>query len=234
MTGKVIMDRKREFLEEQVGGYIVGEKSHIIAELVSCVFVPGSCHYSGTNTLGVTQRRIIDFLATAPSGFCDIKAMGFSRGRRGDPNTIAMMQQWPKTSHALEHSAPAWTAVSEITTAVYSTDNPTAAQTRGVQRAVRRLETLGLVDCMMWCDMSEKAQGRSYTTRLGFTAWQPTPALYARLTGWSCKHVKARHHRMKREYLVDMREDERYRQERQALAGLDPAEALMQLVGHLG
>ena len=230
----VAADVKLEWLRERISS--VNERDRCGAELVRCVFVPGMCHYPGTNNLGRVQRRIVAYLGTAPFGFYAIDTpLGYYDGEKkisaiDDPRVAALRRDYPNAAHALEHGPPIWASVLDITTTVYGTADPTPAQTRATQRAVRQLEQRGLAECRMGCARTEQADSRSYTTRLGYTAWQPTPALYARLPRWSCRHVKARQHRLKRTYLVARREEEVRRAE---LAGLTPAEAIGRLMAQI-
>lgn len=130
-------------------------------------------HDFNTNRLklGKTQRAILAHLATAPAG------LG-SRGYlyRGGPLT------W--------HSEPYGIRVPDISTAVYSTQEPTTSQLRVVQRNVRRLEQLGLVDCWHAC---AGYVDRPYRCVNGedYVMPQAVAALYVALR-WKCGHLDER------------------------------------------
>ena len=129
------------------------------------------CH-SRTNTsgLGKIQKAIVDYLATGPGGF------GGSIG-------------WPWPGGTEQHGEPGGVPVTSICKAVYGDylADPTPAQIRAVQRAVRRLEHLGHVDC--WHGWHRNME-RRITTLVGeeVVTTRPVSALYVALR-WDCEHV---------------------------------------------
>lgn len=136
-------------------------------------FVLDCCCQPKTNGLGLgrTQRAVLAYLATAPYGF-------------GDP----VFGHGPRDFS--QHGVPLGTPVRAIARHVYSTDEPSAAQVRVVQRAVRRLEVLGLA----WSYHAWSGRSRPYTTRNGWMAEQPVSQLYTALH-WECRHLSARDRR---------------------------------------
>jgi hypothetical protein len=136
--------------------------------------------------LGKVERGIVAYLASTP-------------GRGGDPykggDQFPGFDAWwvrtPEGGFArtedgemvYRHGWPLGVTVRQIAEVVYGVAEPTAAQTRAVQRAVRHLEALGLAD--VWHGSTGT---RAYTTKYGLTAHQPVPVLYVSLT-WRCPHL---------------------------------------------
>lgn len=142
-----------------------------------------------TNGLGKTQRAIIEYLATAPAGF---KCRGCGHPECAHP------QSYHDAANAytydggqdelLWHGPPHFVRLDCITRAVYATEQPTAAQTRIVQRNVRRLEQLGLAECKHG---TARYIERPYTTWSGKPAVmdQAVHALFVALV-WDCEHLR--------------------------------------------
>lgn len=123
--------------------------------------------YPKTYGLGKVQRRVVDYLATAPGRFA---------GMSWDPDTQRFT--W--------HGRPNGVTVHQVAIAVYGTDEPTASQVRVIQRGVRRLESLGLVDC--WHGWTGVMREGAYVTSNGFSADMPVSALFVALR-WECEHM---------------------------------------------
>lgn len=140
--------------------------SVITLKLRGSVYVLDSCHTPKTYGLGRVQRDILDYLATAPAGF-------------GGPLVRAANGDLTK------HGPPYGVLIADIAESVYS-GKPTVPQTRAVQRAVRRLEQLGHVDC--WHGWTGRLE-RRYTTALGFDGNVPVSALYI-AARWECEHLE--------------------------------------------
>ena len=132
------------------------------------------CH-SKTNTsgLGRVQRSIVEYLATGPGGF---------GGYRWDP------ARWQFETHGHPYGVPI-TAICRSVYGDYLAD-PTPAQIRAVQRAVRRLEQLRYVDC--WHGWHHDVERRC-TNFHGeeFVTTRPVSALYVALR-WDCEHLDRR------------------------------------------
>jgi hypothetical protein len=127
------------------------------------------CHCQPrTNNLGLVQRGIVTALARSPRRFS---------------GSVVHSQ----AGELLEHGPPAGVTVRALACEAYATTDPSAAQTRAVQRAVRRLASLGLVEC--WHAQAGTRE-RAYTTRLGHHADQPVSALFVALV-WRCEHRPA-------------------------------------------
>lgn len=127
---------------------------------------------SKTNTsgLGSVQRAVVDYLATGPGGFA---------------GTVG----WPWPGGCVEHGEPLGVPVAAICRAAYGDylAEPTAPQVRAVQRAVRRLEQLGQVDC--WHDWQRMVERRyrdwNGTERVTI---RPVSCLWVALR-WDCEHL---------------------------------------------
>jgi hypothetical protein len=155
-----------------------------------------------TNTtarLGRIERGILAHLATGPAGFdgCIVWS--------------------PGDKELLEHGEPYGVTIREITDAVYQlSEPPSQAQTRAVQRAIARLDVLGLID--RWYSV-RRFRDKPRTTTLGFEAPMPETALFVAYANWRCKHIERRD-----------RENEEHRALTEALtaaaAKLDPVAAL--------
>jgi hypothetical protein len=158
--------------------------------------------------LGKVQRAVIEYLSTAPAGF-DYPWEDPSR--------------WQFVQHGRPYGVP----IVSICRAVYGDylTDPTPAQIRAVQRAVRRLEQLGHVDC--WHGWHHDVE-RRYTNYHGdkCLTTRPVSALYAALR-WDCEHLD-RHHAEQKE-----REDEKTRRDAEfkALLSDNPLAALQSVFG---
>lgn len=143
-------------------------------------------HHANTNglKLGKIQRAILDHLATAPGGF----PYDFGHRPEYDRAATAYRQahNWAHEADLLWHVQPYGIRVPAVATAVYGSDEPTASQIRIVQRNVRRLEELGLVDCWHGC---AGYVDRPYRCINGedYVMPQAVAALYAALR-WDCEH----------------------------------------------
>jgi hypothetical protein len=143
-------------------------------------------HHANTNglKLGKTQRAILSHLATAPGGFSSYTA-------RGEVYRTAGHQYRAARNYCLEadllwHGLPHGIRMPDIATAVYDTEEPTTSQIRVVQRNVRRLQELELVDCWHAC---AGYVDRPYRCINGedYVMPQAVAALYAALR-WDCEH----------------------------------------------
>lgn len=123
------------------------------------------CH-ARTYRLGRVQRAVGSYLATAPAGFGSY--------------------WWTSSGELGGHGAPVGVSIRQMVQHVYSTGSPTEPQIRAVQRAVRRLELLGLVDC--WHAWTGRLEQR-YTTARGFAGDIPVSALFV-AARWHCDHER--------------------------------------------
>lgn len=146
-------------------------------------------HHPDTNglKLGKTQRAILDHLATGPGGFADYMDRGESHRHVGHQYRAA--HNYEAAADLLWHGEPKGVRVPAIASAVYGSEDPTASQIRVVQRNVRRLEDVGLVDCWHAC---AGYVDRPYRCINGedYVMPQAVAALYAALR-WECEHLVA-------------------------------------------
>lgn len=176
-------------------------------------FVLECDHYTNTNGLGATQRAIIDHLATAPAGF---DGPGYPYGHQYHSVSIHYREQhgWTPEADLLWHGDPYGIRVPAIATAVYATEQPTPSQIRIVQRAARRLQQLGLVDCWHGCAGYVDRPYRCVNGK-DYVMPQAVAALFVALR-WDCAHKTEQ-----------ARLAEEYRQARDAhWNGVDPVSAL--------
>ncbi len=189
----------KQFVEHR--GWQRDSKSLYVLELY--------CH-SKTNIsgLGSVQRAIVEYLATGPGGFY---------GQVG----------WPWPGGCDTHGPPNGVPVTSICRSVYGDylADPTPAQIRAVQRAVRRLEQLGYVDC--WHGWHRNVERRC-TNLHGeeFVTTRPVSELYVALR-WDCEHLDRRRARQ------DERRREKARRdaELEALLAGNPIAALHSVFG---
>jgi len=144
-------------------------------------------HHANTNglKLGKTQRAILAHLETAPGSFSDYMNRGENYRQPGHQYRAA--QGYSLEADLLWHGNPKGIRVPAIATAVYDSDDPTASQIRVVQRNVRRLQELGLVDCWHGC---VGYVDRPYRCVNGedYVMPQAVAALYVALR-WECEHL---------------------------------------------
>ena len=118
--------------------------------------------------LGRVQREVLAFLGTHPGGFGSTS---------WSPDEL---------TKCADHSCtPNLVSLRSVEKHVYATETPTPAQVRAVQRAVRRLEAVGLVVCQHGWLADQK---RTYRTRLGFDGYLPVSGLFVGLVDWECEH----------------------------------------------
>jgi len=174
------------------------------------LFVLDVCHTPKTYGLGRVQRDILTYLATAPGGF------------------VGGISCNPETRKITGHDEPYGVTVDIIARKVYATDSPTAPQIRAIQRAVRRLEELGHVDCWHGCTRIE----RRYTTALGFDGLVPVSALFV-AARWECVHLDERR-REAEEYAERQRcKDGEHKARLDAMFAKDPVGTLASLLNEL-
>lgn len=172
--------RKLEQLERKLKPLAL-QQAHLIAELEESgsrltettrghPYVP-KCEYNPeTNGLGRVQRRIVSYLGTAPAGFG-----GYSTDL--------------ETGEFGWHTEPVAVTLGSITAAVYEAKESSPAQIRAVQRAIKRLEELGLV-----VSFHAAITYREYDTPLGFHGTQAVPGRWVALK-WDCEHLRALYER---------------------------------------
>lgn len=135
--------------------------------MIAKTFVPVCDSPPETNTTGMgrVEKRIVRYLSTAPAGFAG--AVGSSEGE------------------TLEHGEPCGVTLDAVARVVYETEAPTAAQTRAVQRATRRLADVGVV--ARWHGAT-RFRDETRVTSLGFLAAMPVPVVFVALATWGCGH----------------------------------------------
>lgn len=182
-------------------------------------YVSECTHTPNTNglRLGKTQRAILNHLATAPGGF------PYDFGHRPEYERAAEKYReasnWATEADLLWHVQPRGIRVPAIATTVYDSEEPTASQIRVVQRNVRRLQELGLVDCWHAC---AGYVDRPYRCVNGedYVMPQAVAALYVALR-WECEHF-AEQDRLAAEWEAaeKARLDEMFKDPVAALSGL--------------
>lgn len=167
--------------------------------------------------LGKTQRAVLNHLATAPGGF-----PGHSGHRPEYKRAAAKYREahgWALEADLLWHPQPYGIRIPAIAATVYAVEEPTASQIRVVQRNVRRLEELGLVDCWHAC---AGYVDRPYRCINGedYVMPQAVAALYVALR-WNCEHF-AEQDRLAAEWEAaeKARLDEMFKDPAAALQGL--------------
>jgi hypothetical protein len=161
--------------------------SVIIAELVrdgkeyvlACDYTPK------TNGLGKTQRAIVAFLATCPAGF-DNTVTNMTDTERQALHWHGRKSDYGDDYELAWHGRPYGVKVPTIATAAYGSETPSPAQIRVVQRNVRRLQRLDLVDC--WHGLAGFVD-RPYVMGNKTDAVMPqaVSALWVALR-WDCEH----------------------------------------------
>ena len=132
------------------------------------LYVPECQYHPDTNGLGRVQASILTYLGTAPAGF-------------------GGMTVWESVGGPIkEHGQPCGSTVRELATAVYDAEEPTPAQVRATQRAVRALEARGLVD--VWCGA---LRYEPYADGAAYRGDRSVPGLWVALR-WSCEHLTER------------------------------------------
>jgi hypothetical protein len=115
---------------------------------------------------GLVQRAILRHLASAPAGFSG-------------------SHSWESDGTLVLHGPPYGITVRALAAAVYGVQEPELNSLRTVQRNVRRLEQLELVDC--WHG-EVRIRERAYVTTRGTPAPIPVSGLYVALR-WQCAHL---------------------------------------------
>jgi hypothetical protein len=150
-------------------------------------FVSECAHHANTNGLGKIQRAIMTYLGTAPGGFHQYN--GYNQPHCSVGTRYRAARDYHPSAELLWHGPPYGVRIPAIATAVYGTADPTAAQIRVVQRAVRRLEQLGLTTCWHACT---GYVDRPYRCINGndYVMPQAVSGLYVALP-WKCEHIAA-------------------------------------------